>query len=114
MQPLTLLLAPALLAASTTGVAAQGEEMTLRLTYYHDRGITASGAQAGPGVAACSADLPFGTILRLPDGRRVTCQDRGLLHEPWLDVWVATPVEGRALAGQFGDYVNVVIERWGH
>lgn len=106
--PLALLAAVLL-----SGVVQAQESVQVRFTHYTDRGLTASGGQTGPGVAACSMGFPFGTTLLLPDGQRLRCEDRGRLTHPWVDVWVASLAEGRALAARWGDYVTVSVERWG-
>jgi 3D (Asp-Asp-Asp) domain-containing protein len=49
--------------------------------------ITASGERVGEGVAACPADLPFGTKLRVGD-MVLTCLDR--THDRYgdrIDIW---------------------------
>lgn len=65
--------------------------MTVDVTSYCDRGLTASGVMAGPGIAGCDVRYPFGTLFYLSDGSRWVCQDRGIVDgSDWLDTWRPT------------------------
>jgi hypothetical protein len=93
-----------------------GYQLSSRLTFYSCEegfcGYTASGVQVGPGVAACSYNLAFGTqfyILGDPSGMIWTCLDRGWLSDTWVDVWFYSDAEGWAYTGALGDYVTIVI-----
>lgn len=93
-----------------------GYQLSSRLTFYSCEegfcGYTASGVQVGPGVAACSYNLAFGTqfyILGDPSGRVWTCLDRGWLADTWVDVWFYSDAEGWAYTSALGDYVTIVI-----
>lgn len=63
----------------------EAQQFTARLTIYCCKGdpggvycgLTASGVQVAPGMAACSLYWPFGTRFRLPSGTIVVCEDRG-------------------------------------
>lgn len=87
--------------------------MQVRTTYFLERGVTYSGAYTRPGVAACSFDLALGTRLRFSDGREVVCLDRGRLGNgypySWVDVWAASPAEGRRLAATYGSVTVVEV-----
>lgn len=107
-------LAALVLLALRVGTGAAQESLTVRTTYYVDRGTTHSGSQTRPGVAACSWGFATGTVLRFPDGRTVTCEDRGALGNGmgWVDVWVASLETGRReIAGVYGDYTRVEVVR---
>jgi len=68
--------------------AAASRTVRVRLTYYVEYGVTASGGHPYAGSTACSWNFPFGTRFRLPDGEVFTCNDRGLLGSSgWLDLW---------------------------
>lgn len=105
-------LALALLSHLMTAAGAGGsssEVRTVRLTYYLLRGVTYSGAYTGPGVAACSWDIPLGSVVSLPDGEAYTCLDRGLLGSSgWLDVWSASHGDG-LWATRYGPWVDVLV-----
>ncbi|RMF84671.1 MAG: hypothetical protein D6744_02650 [Planctomycetota bacterium] len=48
-----------------------------RVTAYCDRGLTAAGVPAGVGQCAAPADIPFGSIIYIPDlDRRFVVTDR--------------------------------------
>ncbi len=75
-------------------------------------GRTASGVQVGPGSAACSSNLPFGTRFRIegdPSGRVFVCNDRGALSSTWVDVWFYSVSEGRAWQSIVGSRAEIVI-----
>jgi hypothetical protein len=60
-------------------------------------GNMSSGVRVFEGAAACSADLPFGTKLRIigdPTGRIYECLDRGALKSTWVDVFFNNTSEG--------------------
>jgi hypothetical protein len=87
---------------------------TMRLSYYLPTGnVTYSGVYPYPGSAACSWNLPLGTVLQLPD-RQVVCLDRGggLGSSGWVDVFVRSHAEGAAVAA-LGPYAEVSVVRWG-
>jgi hypothetical protein len=93
-----------------------GYQLSSRLTFYSCEegfcGVTASGAQVGPGVAACSYNLAFGTQFRIvgdPTGSIWTCLDRGWLSDTWVDVWFYSNAEGYAYTGMLGQYVTIEI-----
>lgn len=97
-----------------SGVAQAQENLTVRTTFYVDRGTTHSGTQARPGVAACSWGFATGTVLRFSDGRTVTCEDRGALGNGvgWVDVWVPSLEVGRReIAGVYGTHATVEVLR---
>jgi hypothetical protein len=95
-----------------SGIAQAQETATVRVTFYVDRGTTASGTQARAGVAACSYGWEIGTRFRFADGRIVTCEDRGRLGPSHLDVWVPTVAAGRAeIAQVYGNYAAVEVLR---
>ena len=77
----------------------------VRLTYYNESGITASGGRTYPGSTACSYNWAFGTRFRFPNGEVVTCNDRGRLGSTgWLDLW-----RRKDLAILYGPYVTVEV-----
>ena len=78
----------------------------MRLTYYLLVGVTYSGAWTVPGTAACSWNLPLGSVIDLPEGEQFVCRDRGLLGSSgWLDVWHRPDV-----AQKYGRYVLATVE----
>ena len=89
----------------------------LRVTFYTLPGRMASGAMVHEGAAACSAWMPFGTVLELPDGRQVTCLDRGLgdrYWRGWIDIWVPSYRAGLVnVEATYGTYSWVNVRRWG-
>ena len=94
-----------LLAVVASGVVGAQESMTVVVTHYADTGVTYSGSYTRPGVAACSWNLPLGTLVRFQDGREYRCEDRGQLGDVgWLDLWVGDV----ALARQLGRYTATV------
>jgi len=89
-------------------VRATHESVDVTLTYYSLRGVTYSGGQTGPGVAACSYNFAMGTRLRLPDGTVVRCEDRGGgLGARHVDVWVAS-YEEAIRRGRYTATVTIV------
>ncbi|HXE85527.1 MAG TPA: hypothetical protein VN524_01870 [Hyphomicrobiaceae bacterium] len=114
-RPKRTLAALALLAGvGASGVAQAQESLTVRTTYYVDRGTTHSGTQTRAGVAACSWGFATGTVLRFSDGRTVTCEDRGRLgnDQGWVDVWVPSLEVGRReIAGVYGTHATVEVLR---
>lgn len=87
----------------------------MRLTYYLPTGNpTASGAWPYPGSAACSYNLPFGSIVELPDGTQLVCIDRGHLGAAgWVDVFVHSHAEGQAMIARNGTYPDIQVLRVG-
>jgi 3D (Asp-Asp-Asp) domain-containing protein len=76
--------------------------LTVRVTFYTLRGVMFNGEHVHEGAAACSWNLPLGTLVEFDDGRQVVCTDRGHLgNAGWIDVWMPdyatglTEVEGR-------------------
>lgn len=85
-----------------------------RVTYYVQSGLMASGLRTHPGAAACSTNLSFYTRLRLPDGRIVTCLDRGLLGNgrpiSWVDIYSESLFWGREnIAKVYGEVTTVEV-----
>jgi len=98
--------------------AADGIWEWTTITWYDDRGQTASGVMAGPGVAATHiGGLPFGTKVYLPvldktynilDGGdckepylsagKCTDPKSRRIQGPWLDLWVKDKAEGKRIA----------------
>jgi len=77
----------------------------VRLTYYNESGLTASGGRTYPGSTACSYNFAFGTRFRFPNGEVFTCNDRGHLGSVgWLDLFRRPD-----LAIRYGPYVTVEI-----
>ncbi len=66
----------------------------LRVTAYCDRGITASGVRAGPGMCAAPEWVPFGSIL-IVDGKRYVCRDRTAkrFRHNTIDIWNGSRAE---------------------
>lgn len=64
--------------ALTQTASAGGREAGVDVTWYGATGNpTASGQWPYEGSAGCSADIPLGSVIALPDGETVTCNDRG-------------------------------------
>lgn len=85
-----------------------------RITYYVERGYTASGAWTIPGwTAACSYDLPLGTLITV-DGDEYVCADRGRLGSGSPRTWIDLS-GGEWVTARYGDYaeVEVVGYDWG-
>jgi hypothetical protein len=69
----------------------------------------ASGLAVFEGAAACSADLPFGTRLKIvgdPTGRVYECLDRGALAATWVDVFFYNTSDGIAWQSLLGGTVT--------
>lgn len=90
----------------------------VRVTYYHLGGTMADGVPVHWGAAACSSGRPGsgalafaqGTVLELPDGYDVTCEDTGngdYYWKAWIDIWTPAGTLG------YNDYEWVSIIRWG-
>jgi len=74
--------------ASEKPVAVATRTVRVRLTFYVEYGVTASGGHPYAGSTACSWNFAIGTRFRLPDGETFICNDRGLLGSSgWLDLW---------------------------
>lgn len=103
-----------LLATFAACPAARAQEVRqeyVRVTWYAEPGRMADGNVVREGAAACSAWMPFGTVLEFPDGRQVVCEDRGhgdWYWHGWIDVYGDSSVS-RA----YGDYAWVNVLRWG-
>ncbi len=89
-----------------------------RITVYHLRGIMRDGNFTHQGAAACSSNRPgsgsvdfgMGTIIEMPDGQDLTCEDTGngdYYWKAWVDVWEPYGPSG------YNDYEWVTIVRWG-
>ena len=95
---------------------AVGTILTARITVYGCVGPgggfcngMASGIQVFEGAAACSADLPFGTKIRIsgdPTGRVYECLDRGHLASTWVDVFFYDTRDGIAWQSLLGGTVT--------
>lgn len=64
----------------------------LRITAYHDRGVTASGCRSGPGQCAAPAWVPFGSRVHVPGvgWLRVTDRTARRFRANTVDVWLPT------------------------
>ncbi|MDO8672480.1 MAG: hypothetical protein Q7O66_13775 [Dehalococcoidia bacterium] len=90
-------------------VEAVARTLTVRLTYYTDRGTTRWGCEAGPGIVATDPEIiPPRSVIRF-DGREWLACDTGGFSNAWLDVWVASEAEGRDLARRYGKYTEIEI-----
>lgn len=90
---------------ASAGVVGAQEAMTVTVTHYADSGVTYSGGQTRPGVAACSWNIPMYSTVHFADGRAYRCEDRGQLGSSgWVDIWVGDT----ALARQMGRYTATV------
>ena len=101
----------ALLAAACALAPTRGRtSWTARVTYYVEIGYTASGQWTHDGGAACSYDLPFGTIVRFVEtGLSVVCNDRGMLGSgspTWVDIWAPSGWPQRVL----GDWAEIEVQ----
>ena len=95
---LALGLLTAAMAASPSASATQlsAYRALVTVSFYLDVGpMHDTGRGTYPGAAACSWDLPTYTVVEFPDGRRVTCEDQGLLgsgptgsppRPSWVDI----------------------------
>lgn len=63
-------------------------------------GITASGAQVAPGMAACGYNWNMGDVLHIQGHGNVVCTDRGHLNPNQVDVFYQNN------AGLYGDLAN--------
>jgi hypothetical protein len=83
----------------------------VRVTYYTITGTMANQQHTHIGAAACSRWLPLGTVLELPDGWRITCEDRGLgdrYWDGWIDIWAPSRAWGNTnVTAAYGDYTWV-------
>ena len=88
-----------------------GEPQMVRLTWYDQGTVTASGEAPYWGGAACSYHYPLGTAFAL-DGEAFRCNDRGggINGEPWLDVYCITGDQARWVAAH-GPYALVEVLR---
>lgn len=88
-------------------------EVYARITFYTLQGIMANGEWVHEGAAACSRDLPMGTLVTFRDGRQVQCKDRGILDcgiywcpigvSTWIDIWAPYNSYGLAyIEGVYG------------
>jgi hypothetical protein len=76
--------------------------MTATLTFYDCMvqkfcGAMANGQKVYEGAAACSYNLPFGTMFTItgdPTGRVYVCKDRGLLPNTHVDIFWNDPADG--------------------
>jgi 3D (Asp-Asp-Asp) domain-containing protein len=94
-----------LVAVAGSGLVQAQESMQVTVTHYADSGVTYSGGQTRPGVAACSWNIPMYSTIRFQDGREVRCEDRGQLGSSgWIDLWVGDV----ATARQMGRYTATV------
>lgn len=67
-----------------------------RITAYCDRGTTASGVAAGPCLCAAPYDIPFGTIVSIPElGIVSMVADRTSrrYRQSTVDLWLPTKSE---------------------
>jgi hypothetical protein len=77
-------------------------KMTATLTFYDCLvqkfcGAMANGQKVYEGAAACSYNLPFGTMFTItgdPTGRVYVCKDRGLLPNTHVDIFWNDPADG--------------------
>ena len=103
---------------NTASGYAAGTVLTARITVYGCVGPgggfcnnTASGIPVFEGAAACSADLPFGTKVRIsgdPTGRTYECLDRGALAATWIDVFFYNTADGIAWQSLLGGTVTQI------
>lgn len=82
-----------------------GYSLSVRVTYYTLSGKMRNGAYVHHGAAACSSNIPMGSVVVFKDGLRVVCEDTGLLGASgWIDVWGDTGVVSR-----YGDRTTVQV-----
>jgi 3D (Asp-Asp-Asp) domain-containing protein len=75
---------------------------TWRATFYCDRGLTASGKWAGPGIIASGPEFRFGTIVDLPGWGPLSVEDRGgVIYNGRIDIWVDSCSEALVLGVQY-------------
>ncbi len=109
--------APPYTLGSQSGYA-PGTVLRARITIYGCTGPgggfcdhMASGGDAFEGAAACSADLPFGTRLKIegdPTGRIYECLDRGQLPATWIDVYFSDTTDGMAWQSTLGGTIGSI------
>lgn len=94
---------------------AEAADLTVRLTIYLPTGKpTYSGHWPYYGSAACSWNLPLGTVLEFSDRHRVICIDRGRLgSQGWVDLYAPDWSTGSWLQHYYGAWTTVRIVRWG-
>lgn len=83
--------------------------MTVRLTWYTDRGTTRWGCVAGPGIVASDPSVISPMSIVLLDGDEYLVCDTGDFTGAWLDFWVPSVQAGRELVARFGKYVEIEI-----
>ncbi len=101
---------------NTASGYAPGTVMRARITIYGCSGpgggfcnAMATGITVFEGAAACSADLPFGTKVKIsgdPTGRVYECLDRGALASTWIDVFFYDTRDGIAWQSLLGGTVT--------
>lgn len=97
-----------LVAVAGSGLVQAQESMTVVVTHYADSGVTYSGGQTRPGVAACSWNIPMFSTVFFADGRSYRCEDRGQLgNSGWIDLWVGDVATARQM-GRYTATVEVV------
>jgi 3D (Asp-Asp-Asp) domain-containing protein len=75
---------------------------TWRATFYCDRGLTASGKWAGPGMIASGPEFRFGTIVDLPGWGPLSVEDRGgVIYNGRIDIWVDSCSEALVMGVQY-------------
>ncbi|MCS6800526.1 MAG: hypothetical protein RMM58_07180 [Chloroflexota bacterium] len=81
----------------------------VRVSYYLPTGrATFSGIPPFVGAAACSWDIPLGTVAVFKDGRPVICLDRGNLgSEGWIDLYAPDREFGRDIERAYGQRTTV-------
>jgi len=103
---------------ATPAQAYDDRQEYVRVTYYHLNGQMHDGAMVHRGAAACSSGqpgsgalaFPTGTILELPDGYQIICEDTGngdYYWRGWVDIWTSSGTLG------YKDYEWVTVVRWG-
>lgn len=99
----------AALVAANAAIRGVPHWRTWRATFYCDRGLTASGKWAGPGVVASGPELAFGTIVHLPGWGALSVEDRGgVIWDGRIDIWVPSCGDALQLGVQYlgGWYVD--------
>jgi hypothetical protein len=80
-------------ATAPSAVHADAWTATARVTYYVYGQTMYDGNPVYVGAAACSWDLPLGTVVSFSDGFTAICEDRGLLGDgdpyTWVDLYGA-------------------------
>ncbi|MFN8534278.1 MAG: hypothetical protein U0556_12125 [Dehalococcoidia bacterium] len=81
----------------------------VRVTWHLPTGnATYSGIRPFIGTAACSWEIPLGSVAVFPDGRVVVCFDRGQLgNDGWIDVFAPDQTFGRDVERAYGARTNV-------